>query len=201
MILDSYSVTVYNNFMQEDSGHLTLEELAEQTELPVRTIRYYITEGLLPGPEGRGKAAAYSEEHILRLRLIRLLSQQHMPLAEMHRLLNRLSLIELRTLLAEEEQQVREKTQVRQSPSPQEYIGGLLKKAQATRPESAQNLPARAPDARKASSPPDEEIWRRWEMVPGIELHIKVSVEEQHRSLIERICKIAGIPFYPFNKK
>src|SRR6185312_388637 len=94
--------------MQEDTSHFTIEELAEQVNVPVRTVRYYITEGLLPGPEGRGKATTYSAEHLQRLRLIRLLSNQHRPLAEIHQLLSRRSWAEIRTLLAEEEQRVKE---------------------------------------------------------------------------------------------
>src|SRR5947209_13631128 len=119
--------------MQEDTSHLTIEELAERVDIPVRTVRYYIAEGLLPGPEGRGKATTYGDEHLHRLRLIRLLSSQHRPLAEIHQLLNRLSLAEVRTLLAEEEQRARELEPGGQPTPPQEYIAILLKNAQASR--------------------------------------------------------------------
>src|SRR5258708_8765284 len=102
--IDSDSVSVYNKSMQESEPRFSIEELAELVGLSVRTIRYYIAEGLLPGPGSRGKAAAYSEEHLLKLRFIRRLSEQHMPLAEMQLFLTRLSLDEIRALLEEEEQ-------------------------------------------------------------------------------------------------
>ena len=51
-----------------------IEELADLVGVPVRTVRYYIAEGLLPGPGTRGKGTVYGEEHLLRLRLIRLLA-------------------------------------------------------------------------------------------------------------------------------
>lgn len=199
--IDSYSVTVYNRDMQEEL-HLSIEELADLTDIPVRTIRYYITEGLLPGPEGRGKAAAYGEEHLLKLRLIRRLSLQHMPLAEMYHLLNRLSLDELRTLLTEEEQSFREAEQAKQ-PSPQDYIAGLLKKARSARPDPSPGFSAQQQRIKKeveAPHPPREETWRRWELAPGIELHIKEGAEEQHRYLLERIFKLVGRPFHIFKK-
>src|SRR5690242_10862011 len=69
--IDSDSVTVYNGIMLENEQTYTIEELAEQVGTPVRTIRFYIAEGLLSGPGTRGKAASYSGEHLLRLRLIR----------------------------------------------------------------------------------------------------------------------------------
>ena len=56
--------------MDGDEAGLSIDELARSSELPVRTIRYYVAEGLLPGPGGRGKAATYGEDHLLRLRLI-----------------------------------------------------------------------------------------------------------------------------------
>jgi DNA-binding transcriptional MerR regulator len=47
-----------------------LSELAESTGIEARTIRSYIERGLLPGPDARGRGAAYSEEHLSRLHLI-----------------------------------------------------------------------------------------------------------------------------------
>ena len=200
MDIDSNTVTVYNKSMQEHKSHLTIEELAERVDMSVRTIRYYIAEGLLPGPEGRGKATAYGEEHVQRLRLIRLLSNQHMPLAEMSQLLNRLSLIEVQALLAEEEQHAKEGEQAGRQPAPQEYIAGLLKNARVIR----EVVPPAAPTyAKKSYSQPAAsagETWTRWELLPGLELHVKVSVEERHSYLIERIFKIVGIP-YPRSQK
>lgn len=201
--------------MHEQTSHLTLEELAERVAIPVRTIRYYITEGLLPRPEGRGKATTYSEEQLQRLRLIRLLSQRHMPLAEMAQLLNRLSLAEVQALLAEEEQQSKELEPTNRQPAPQEYIATLLKNARAVKHGSQQVSTYAPPPAPPRSLPPPPvakihepagvydapriasgDRWQRWELAPGVELHVKESVEEQQHGLIERLCQAAGIAFY-----
>lgn len=45
----------------------TLQELADRTGIEPRTIRSYIERDLLPGPDGRGRAAAYGPEHLHRL--------------------------------------------------------------------------------------------------------------------------------------
>jgi DNA-binding transcriptional MerR regulator len=207
--------------MQEDTLHLTIEELAERVDIPVRTVRYYIAEGLLPGPEGRGKATTYSDEHLQRLRLIRLLSNQHRPLAEIHQLLNRLSLDEVKALLAEEEQRARELEPASQPPQPREYIAALLRNAQASRLAAqnapvSPNMPTPAP-ASPASPPPgmperqkrvrespsayrsapasSPEAWKRWQLAPGVELHIKESVAEQQQDLLKRLLKAANIPW------
>jgi len=39
------------------------------------------------------------------------------------------------------------------------------------------------------------ETWKRCELAPGIELHIQKGAEERQRTLLERICKAAGISF------
>jgi DNA-binding transcriptional MerR regulator len=47
-----------------------LQELAERSGLPIRTIRWYQSEGLLPKPTKNGRDAVYRAEHLDRLRLI-----------------------------------------------------------------------------------------------------------------------------------
>src|SRR5436853_4256848 len=81
---------------------MSIEDLAARAGVRVRTVRFYIAEGLLPGPGARGRAAAYGEEHLLRLRLIRRLAERHVPLAEMRARFAHLPLEDVRALLAEE---------------------------------------------------------------------------------------------------
>lgn len=61
---------------------MTLIRLAELAEVTPRTVRYYIAQGLLPAPEGAGVAATYGDDHLRRLRQIKELQAQHLPLAE-----------------------------------------------------------------------------------------------------------------------
>jgi DNA-binding transcriptional MerR regulator len=49
---------------------LNLSELSEESGVPPRTIRYYISRGLLPGPNQAGRGASYGREHVARLKEI-----------------------------------------------------------------------------------------------------------------------------------
>lgn len=60
----------------------TLRELAAETGVPERTIRYYISRELLPPPLKGGRGAAYGEVHKIRIEKIKELQAQGMMLAE-----------------------------------------------------------------------------------------------------------------------
>jgi len=53
-----------------DSPRYSMKDLMEATELSDRTIRYYITQKLLQPAQGRGPAATYTKDHLLRLKMI-----------------------------------------------------------------------------------------------------------------------------------
>jgi DNA-binding transcriptional MerR regulator len=59
----------------------SVEDLAQRSGLPVRTIREYQTMGLLPPPERRGRVGIYREGHLTRLRLIARLQERGYSLA------------------------------------------------------------------------------------------------------------------------
>ena len=54
---------------------MTINELANQANVTVRTIRYYVEQELLP-PPAPGYPAEYSEDHLRRLALIRRLKDR-----------------------------------------------------------------------------------------------------------------------------
>jgi DNA-binding transcriptional MerR regulator len=87
-------------FDHEDVMGLT--ELVEAAGVSVRTVRYYISEGLLPPPVGAGPRAAYTSEHLDRLRLIARLKDAYLPLREIRRRLRGLDAGAVRALLEEE---------------------------------------------------------------------------------------------------
>ncbi|HOG46179.1 MAG TPA: MerR family transcriptional regulator [Anaerolineae bacterium] len=186
--------------MEEHEIELTIEELAEQVAVPVRTVRYYISEGLLPGPGGRGKAASYGEEHLLRLRLVRLLAEQRVPLAEIRARLVPLSLGEVRALLAGEGRLAEERKRAAGQPSPRAYVEALLQQARGARYGDA--MPARAAEVAERRPPsgtacycldaPSAEPWQRWALAPGVELHVRTDAATRERELVERLLRAAG---------
>lgn len=63
----------------------TLAELARESAVPARTIRFYIARGLLPGPAKAGRGATYGRGHRERLREIGRLQAEGLTLQEITR--------------------------------------------------------------------------------------------------------------------
>jgi DNA-binding transcriptional MerR regulator len=78
----------------------SIADLARLTGVNVRTIRYYLAQGLLPASGESGPGAHYGEGHLDRLRLTRRLQQQHLPLAEIRRQLAEMTDDEVAGVLA-----------------------------------------------------------------------------------------------------
>lgn len=66
LVLVKWQFRRYDRFMT----NLTIDELAVQTGTKTSTIRLYQHQGVLPGPEIRGRVGFYSPGHVARLDLI-----------------------------------------------------------------------------------------------------------------------------------
>ena len=67
----------------------TIEALSKRVGLQRRTIRNYINQGLLRGPESLGRNARYTDYHVKRLKLIKQMKNVlNLSLSEIRRLLN-----------------------------------------------------------------------------------------------------------------
>jgi DNA-binding transcriptional MerR regulator len=188
----------------------TIDELADEVGVPVRTIRYYIAEGMLPGPGSRGKGTTYSDDHLQRLRLIRRLVEQRVPLADVRQLVERLSPDETEALLAEDERRSEQLQKLAQTPSPAAYVAGLLARARASR--QGKSPPAPPPSVRpggeQRKTPPPaaggqwteavpadaaSEEWQRYIVAPGLELHVRRDLLPRYRDVVERILDEHGL--------
>jgi DNA-binding transcriptional MerR regulator len=174
-----------------------------------RTIRYYITEGLLDQAiKKRGVTSVFGYEHLLTLLTIKKLQSDGLPVSVIKTLISDKSTEELEKLLGEEVHVFTSQTDLddyRRSightddsevvvlgsmpppsmrvsspimappPDPKkneakEYLESLLFE-QGSKPE-------RPPSSRPPSAPPQPRLargtsdWRRYEIVPGVELHI-----------------------------
>lgn len=67
---------------------ITLSELSAQSGLPGRTIRLYISQGVLPGPFRAGRNAAYGPQHLELLGRIRALQKEGLTLSQIRRVLS-----------------------------------------------------------------------------------------------------------------
>jgi DNA-binding transcriptional MerR regulator len=88
--------------MMDDEPRYSLSELTDEAGVSVRTVRYYVAEGLLPPPVTAGPRSFYTRAHLDRLRLIDRLKTSYLPLKEIRRRLTALDDEEVRRLVAVE---------------------------------------------------------------------------------------------------
>ena len=83
-----------------DRHRYGMADLEAETELNARTIRFYISQGLLAPAHGRGPTATYDHGHLLRLRAIQRLKADNLQLAEIKTRLAQMSDDEIARILA-----------------------------------------------------------------------------------------------------
>ncbi len=73
---------------------LKMKDLEARTEVSREAIHFYLREGLLPAPHRpKRNVAHYSEEHVVRIRLIKQLQEERfLPLCEIKKILDRVEL-------------------------------------------------------------------------------------------------------------
>jgi DNA-binding transcriptional MerR regulator len=81
--IDSNTLDCYNLIMNDRqyNDQLSARDLAERANTTVRTVHYYVSEGLLPPPEGSTRGASYRPAHLGRLQLISALRDEGLSLA------------------------------------------------------------------------------------------------------------------------
>ena len=161
-----------------------LAELADRAGVSVRTIRYYIQQGLLPSPEARGPGTRYEREHLDRLKLIRRLQREHLPLAEIRRRMEKLDAGAIRELLDRGPERA-------PGSSAKDYIREVLS---GPPPMMAMTL-SRAPRAPRGSGPgpasPERSQWDRITLAPDIELHIRRPLSREQNRQVDRLLDAA----------
>lgn len=168
---------------KKENDSYTIGELARRADVTARTVRFYVAEGLLPPPEGAGRAALYTTGHLTRLELIKLLKEEFLPLAEIRDLVAGLTQSEIEELLA----QKRQPTPPPGQESAREYIQTLLQtgSAAADSPATLRQVVAGHHKTRSAPGSSQEEktpptaavesaaTWGRISLHPDVELHVR----------------------------
>ena len=180
--------------METDTA-LSLAELARQADVTPRTVRYYIVQGLLPGPIGQGGGAKNGASHLDRIRLIKRLQQTHLPLADIRARVATLNDDAVADLLAEPE----EPTPPAQGEPALTYIRNLLAQSSSVREAPAQFMPsaalaaAPAPLPQPSSKPSTSErsTWERIVLAPDIEIHVRRPLDRQSNKDLEQLLALA----------
>ncbi len=181
---------------------LTLEDLVNQSQLPIRTLRYYIQEGLLPGPDTRGKYATYSQETLDRLKIITQLKDLRLPLREIKQILDSMTPDDVRQMVKYQSRMSYSPSKtcdqhfdltLRESDSALDYIHNLTQ-AHETVNSMQLNLPSIQADrhlAPKMSSKDfvSQDTWQRIKLKEGIELHLKSPIDKETQEAIDKLIQ------------
>jgi DNA-binding transcriptional MerR regulator len=199
-----------------ESEQLGIAELAKWAGVTPRTVRYYVTEGLLPPPSGAGPHRFYSDEHLLRLQAILRLKEIYLPLSEIRRQLEGLSGSELEKLASGPVSQA--------MPVTPDYPPTIppLPRSPLLPPQPPRSIPnflaSHAPPARRFAEPrlgaayvlgeempakpslPKEvqqaadatgaSLWHRVTLVPGVELSYQLTGDRLRDEAILRLAQI-----------
>ena len=189
---------------------LSLTDLARQADVTPRTVRYYIGQGLLPGPVGQGSAAHYDGSHLDRLRLIKRLQLQHLPLAEIRSMLEELDDDQIARLADEVVPTTAPAPETRPGQSALAYIKGVLggspglaeiaPRLTSSLPSPAFAVRAREPTTDYLLKPPplkprspgsDRSTWERISLAPDIELHVRRPLDRQTIKQLDQLLDAA----------
>jgi DNA-binding transcriptional MerR regulator len=189
----------------------SLQDLADLAGATPRTIRYYIAQGLLASPGRVGPGTTYTDGHLNRLRLIKRLQREHLPLAEIR---SRLAALDDATVAALVEAPPTEPA----AGSAIDYIRGILggdsspegtlwdpavhartsigpPASPALRSSPAFELPGSRlaePSPTSIAIPtPDRSQWDRILLAPDVELHVRRPLARRQHKRVERLIEIA----------
>ncbi len=138
---------------------------------------------MLPAPDARGPGAHYLPEHVDRLQLIRRLQQEHLPLSEIRRRIEKLSPGEVKRFLAAKPE--------KPPTSASEYVRRVLSEGvgivKAAEP---------APFATRSARPPKPPAvvrsqWERFNLAPDVELHVRRPGSREDQRRIDRLLEAA----------
>jgi len=186
-----------------DSAY-TLADLCDLADVTPRTVRYYIAQGLLRSPGVSGPGARYDDGHLARLRLIRRLQREHLPLAEIR---SRLAALSDAEVIAEAEVSAQPPAD-----SALDYVrtvlGTSLRAAAPGAPPAVPSPPPRMDAqpgllrrAAEIAAPgysvepptpvPDRSHWERYALAPDVELHVRRPLTRSQNRAVVRLLEAA----------
>lgn len=184
--------------MDSNERQYTLQELADTAGVSIRTIRYYIGEGLLPAPEGAGPQSHYTESHAKRLRAIALLKDRYLPLREIRKELAGLDDAQIDRLIADlggpETASLADELSapvapvdplfMHDEPRPLydalSYIDTALERGRSKPQRNRRSI-----REERAAPKPEGEVWRKVAVAEGVELLVRDDIYRRRRDQID----------------
>ncbi|MFH2040036.1 MAG: MerR family transcriptional regulator [Chloroflexota bacterium] len=204
----------------------TLEDLEKLSGMSIRTLRFYIQEGLLPGPDTRGKYARYSKDHLDILRFIDRLKEMHMPLKKIRHLLETMSNEDIERIIRSQTEQNltfsspqlfnkvenwEDKNNKTERSSALEYIRNLENLQDGLKindnnirfmaPSAPPQVPAPHNNVYKSRSLKSGETWQRIHLAEGVDLQIRQPMDKEKEKAVEDLIDTARQLFRKTSKK
>ena len=163
-----------------------LKALCAEADVTSRTVHFYIQAGLLRPAGTPGPGTRYDDGHLARLRLIRLLQKEHLPLAEIRKRLETLSDVEAESVLREHEAQ-RDGPQssaldyirsVLSGQPPERSAEPAIQSKRNMRPQSTQRISERSQ-------------WERIAFSVDVELHVRRPLSREQNRQVDRLVTFA----------
>jgi DNA-binding transcriptional MerR regulator len=199
--------------MAPDAPRYSLTELADLAGVTPRTVRYYMSQGLLPSSGSSGPGAKYDDSHLERLRLVRKLQREHLPLAEIRQRLAGLDDAAIATLakappaVADPQDSALDYIRRVLGPqprpvTPKRLMAGLEPPpgyTLAREPRNAESMPAaplaRSPITLGVEPAPGRNFersqWERIPLAPDVELHVRRPLPRPLAKQVDRLVSIA----------
>ena len=159
------------------------------SDVSSRTVYFYIQQGLLPHSGTYGPGAKYERRHLNRLRLIKRLQREHLPLAEIRDRLRALSDDQVEESLRGEQFEPEQPAKA----NALDYVRQVLSKGE-TRRSSSPDMLSQLKSAAAGMNPPvgwDRSQWDRIVLTPDVELHIRRPLTREGNKQIERLLEEA----------
>lgn len=175
--------------------------------LSERTLRYYISQGLVDRPSGKeGTSALYSYRHLLQLLALKRLQVFYFPMKKIREIIQNSTNDELKGIISGDRLDTSFDSGASIQANALAYLDSILpvetKMDQSERPgpsfeipTSPSRLPVSQATAASGTGPPVPESWERFVLEDGIELHVRKERWEslrkgQVRRLFERLLKL-----------
>ena len=198
------------------TDELLIHELAARAGISVRTIRYYIDEGLLPQPNYQGKYSYYSLRYLDRLELIRRLKESYLPLREIREIMSSLTDDQVKRRLKElppsnpkfTNEQTPDQPNTRPGAEALKYINRLMDDQTKYRTKGTVNQPQptflthreltnkQNISMKEQISTDNDETWHRVSLAPGVELHYRRPMDPDTESLVKQLVSFAKRIFH-----
>jgi len=165
-------------------------ELCDQAGVTPRTVRYYVQQGLLPSP-GKGPGTRYGRGHLDRLRLIRQLQKQHLPLAEIRKRVAGLDDAEVTAALrgaaaSAPSPTTLHPTSLTPTSAVSDYVASVLGETH-TRP--LRSPPAT--DQPRFRAPYERDRWDRFRLTEDVEIHVRRPLSRETNRRVEELLEAA----------